>query len=108
MLNKFLPIQFFMTLKSYLESRIRVNIEKISKFTQEFHKEVTSAKDIPMLENSTLATVADDAAILNRNRIPVPVTHFKQKFVNMFQKLFEKWKIHLNESKSAHGTLSLS
>jgi len=62
----------------------------------------TYASDLPKLENNTVATFADDTAILAVGSINEEATEKLQTAINQMQKWTKKWRIHLNKSKSVH------
>ena len=62
----------------------------------------TSAPPPPKLENSIVATFADDIAILAVESSNAESTGKLQTAINQVQKWTKKWHIQLNESKSFH------
>jgi predicted GIY-YIG superfamily endonuclease len=58
--------------------------------------------DLPKLENSIVATFADDTAILAVGSDNEESTGKLQTAINRIQKWTKKWHIKLNESKSVH------
>ena len=58
--------------------------------------------DLPKLENNTVATFADDTAILAVGSSNEEATEKLQTAIDQMQKWTKKWRIHLNESKSVH------
>ena len=58
--------------------------------------------DLPVLESSTVATFADDTAILAIVSSNEESTEKLQTAINQIQKMDNKWNIQLNQSKSVH------
>ncbi|XP_055386950.1 uncharacterized protein LOC129615657 [Condylostylus longicornis] len=58
--------------------------------------------DLPIPEQSTVATFADDAAILATGNNTIETTARLQNAINKVQNWASKWRIKLNESKSIH------
>ena len=58
--------------------------------------------DLPKLENSIVATFADDTAMLALSSSNEESTGKLQTTINQIQKWTKKWHIQLNESKSVH------
>jgi hypothetical protein len=58
--------------------------------------------NLPKSENNTVATFADDTAILAAGSSNEEPTEKLQTAVDQMQKWTKKWRIHLNESKSVH------
>lgn len=114
-LKKMLPKQFTDILQSYLSDRmfhirhdnsyseikqIKAGVPQGSVLGPVLYLLYTC--DIPVLENNTIATFADDTAIM-----AVGVTHEEaveklQAAINDVYDWTKKWRIKLNESKSTH------
>ena len=58
--------------------------------------------DLPQIDNSTVATFADDTAILAVGNSNEEATEKLQTAIDQIQKWTKKWRIHLNETKSVH------
>jgi hypothetical protein len=70
--------------------------------TFSYYKEILYllyTSDLPELENSTVATFADDSAIL---AVGTECTGKLQTAMNQIQTWTKKWNIQLNENKSVH------
>lgn len=114
-----LPQPYYMLLKSYLSNRyFRV---KHDGSYSEYHKicagvpqgsvlgpflYVLYTNDIPQTDNTTLATFADDTAILSKHEDPVIASDRLQNYLNELEKWLKTWRIHVNESKSVHMTFT--
>jgi hypothetical protein len=57
--------------------------------------------DIPITNETTLATFADDSAILALDQNPIVVSDKLQNHLNVHQQWLCKWKIKVNNNKSA-------
>jgi len=62
--------------------------------------------DLPVLESSTVATFADDTAILAIGSSNEESTEKLQTALNQIQKWTKKWHIQLNQSKSIHSNFT--
>lgn len=58
--------------------------------------------DIPQLENNTIATFADDTAIMATGATQEEAVEKVQTAVNIIFDWTKKWRVKLNESKSVH------
>jgi hypothetical protein len=58
--------------------------------------------DLPTTNNTTIATFADDTALLSANNDPVVASQHLQHHLN----LLSKWKIKINQTKSVQVTLT--
>jgi len=58
--------------------------------------------DLPNLENSTVATFANDTALLTVGSSNKESTRKLQTAINQIQKWTRKWQIQINKSKSVH------
>ena len=63
--------------------------------------------DIPHSNNTTLATFADDTAIMSSNKCLRSATDHLQEHLLILQHWFHKWRIKINENKSTHITFTL-
>jgi hypothetical protein len=119
-IKKFLPIQYFKLLKSYLSERefavkmnnalsnqrlIQSGVPQGSVLGPFLYVLYTS--DIPTTEGTQISTFADDTAIFATNDDPVTASTQLQKHLNLLERWFHRWKIKVNESKSAHVTFTL-
>jgi Reverse transcriptase (RNA-dependent DNA polymerase) len=114
-LKKFLPRQFVEILQSYITDRFfRVKQEEAYSDLKEIKAGVPQGSvlgpilyllytcDIPELENSTIATFADDTAIMAVGNDNIESTSKLQIAINKIQIWTNKWRIKLNETKSVH------
>lgn len=110
-----LPKQYAAVLESYLSGRFfRIKQEDSYSELTEIKAGVPQGSvlgpilyllytgDLPELENSTLATFADDTAILAVGKDNVESTQKLQCAVNKIFDWTIKWRMKLNESKSVH------
>uniref|UniRef100_A0A1Y1JXT3 Reverse transcriptase domain-containing protein n=2 Tax=Photinus pyralis TaxID=7054 RepID=A0A1Y1JXT3_PHOPY len=115
-----LPTAYFTILKSYLSERkfqTKVNEEKSDYFPINSGVPqgsvlgpllyVLYTSDIPMAQNLIIGTFADDTAILSCHENPQIASNKIQNYLTNLQQWLEKWKIKVNESKSAHITFTL-
>ena len=63
--------------------------------------------DIPVNDNITIATFADDTAILASNKSPIEASLLVQDYLNQLQLWLTRWKICINAEKSHHVTFTL-
>lgn len=110
-----LPNQYASILKSYLDGRhFRIKQQNTYSKLREIKAGVPQGSvlgpilfllytsDIPELENHTMATFADDTAILAVGRTNEESTEKLQIGINKICEWTTKWRIKLNESKSVH------
>ena len=55
--------------------------------------------DIPVNDNITIATFADDTAILASNKSPIEASLIVQDYLNQLQLWLTRWKICINAEK---------
>lgn len=114
-LRAFLPKQYSQILQSYISDRhFRIKQEESYSELKQIKAGVPQGSvlgpvlyllytcDIPKLENNTLATFADDTAILAVGNNNIESTENLQDAVNQIHIWTKKWRIKLNESKSVH------
>jgi hypothetical protein len=114
-LRTMLPIQYTNILESYLSGRyFRVKQEESYSELKEIRAGVPQGSvlgpvlylmytsDLPELQNNTIATFADDTAILTVGSSNREATEKLQAAVDGIQKWTEKWRITINETKSVH------
>ena len=114
-LRTILPKQYAEILESYVTERffrikqgdaysevkeIRLGVPQGSVLGPVLYLLYTS--DLPKLKNSTVATFADDTAILTVSNNNEESTVKLQTAINQIQKLTKNWHMQLNESKSVH------
>ncbi len=114
-LKEILPTQYVNILKSYIADRVfRVKHEEEYSEIKEIKAGVPQGSvlgpilyllytcDIPQTENAITATFADDTALLSVNTDLNSCTKTLQKACDSLANWTKKWRIKLNESKSAH------
>lgn len=114
-LNKLLPKQYVELLKSYLSDRLfRIKQEDEYSELKDIAAGVPQGSvlgpilyllytcDMPQLENVTIATFADDTALLAVGSDIQEVTNKLQIASNRLCNWTKKWKTKLNELKSTH------
>lgn len=114
-LQRDLPRQFYEILKSYITDRhFRVKYEDEHSDLKKISAGVPQGsvlgpilyllytQDIPLSEETTLATFADDTAILAVGDTAVEATNKLQRSINKVTNWTKKWRIKLNETKSVH------
>lgn len=119
-LKKNLPHPYYQLLKSYLKERY---------FLVKYQDEYTSlypiysgvpqgsvlgpvlyilyTADLPTTNHTTVATFADDTAILASHLDPVLASEHLQENLNKIQNWLLKWRIKANELKSTHVTFTM-
>lgn len=115
-----LPHSFFNILKSYLENRhFQIKFNDIYSTMKEIHSGVPQGSvlgpilyslytyDIPVSPGVTLATFADDTALLATHDDAVIASRILQDSLNDLTHWFSKWRIKINEAKSVHLTCTL-
>lgn len=114
-LSNMLPKHYVDILQSYITNRLfRVRQEDAYSELKEIKAGVPQGSvlgpvlyllytcDIPELENNTIATFADDTAIMAIGNSHEEAVEKVQMAVNQVYEWTKKWKIKLNESKSIH------
>ena len=61
---------------------------------------------IPVTNDATVATFANDTAIISTNEDPQTVSKNLQYYLNLLQLWLDKWKIRVNQPKSARITFT--
>lgn len=120
-LKKILPHNFYQLFKSYLSERL---------FQIKYQEELTRlypiisgipqgsvlgpvlylvfTADLPTTNETTVATFADDTAILVSHTDPNTASNRLQSHLNQIQVWLKKWRIRANETKSVHVTFTLN
>jgi hypothetical protein len=113
-LKKVMPSQLYFILKSYLSNRY-FDI-KVSKDETNYHPiqagvhegsvlgpflYLIYTADNPITNETNMATFADDTAILALNQNPIVASENLQNHLNVLQQWLCKWKIKVNNNKSA-------
>lgn len=114
-LEKNLPRQFSELLKSYIADRLfRIKQEDAYSDLYEIKAGVPQGSvlgpilyllytnDIPTTNQATIATFADDTAILAVGEGTEETTELLQQAINEIDTWTKRWRIKLNESKSVH------
>ena len=114
-LKTLLPKQYSQILESYITDRhFRIKQEESYSEIKEIKAGVPQGSvlgpvlyllytcDIPKLENDTIATFADDTAILAVGNNTTISTQKLQSAVNQINDWTNRWRIKLNETKSIH------
>jgi hypothetical protein len=55
--------------------------------------------DLPTTDNTTIATFADDTALLAIDSDPALASQKLQQHLDLLQEWFDKWKIKINQTK---------
>lgn len=110
-----LSYEWYLILKSYLVDRcFRVKVEDEYSDLKEIQAGVPQGsvlgpvlyllytRDIPVMANTTIATFADDTAVMAVAENVEDATNKIQNSVNKITNWTKKWRIKLNESKSVH------
>lgn len=114
-LQRDLPVQFYRILKSYLSDRL-FRVKQGSEYSK--IKPVSAGvpqgsvlgpiiyllytRDIPVNEDTTMATFADDTAVLAVGDTVEEASIKLQRSINNISTWMKKWRLKLNESKSTH------
>ena len=119
-LKKHLPAEYYNLLKSYLSNRsfqikinttvselynIKAGVPQGSVLGPILYLIYTS--DLPTSTKLTLATYADDTAIMACNSSAKTASQKLQIYLNVAQDWYKKWRIKINEDKSTHVTFTL-
>lgn len=119
-LKALLPAPFYLVLKSYLQQRyfyvntnqefsdirqIRAGVPQGSVLGPTLYTIFTS--DMPLTDNVTIATYADDTALLASMDLPSDASNLVQIELDKIQNWLLKWRIRINTTKSTHVTFTL-
>ena len=119
-LKKILPRIYYSILKSYLTNRqfmVKYLDATITTFSIEAGIPQGSVlgpllfsiytADLPILSEITLATFADDTALLASHADPIIASSTLQRGLDSMEKWFQKWGFKINENKSTRVTFTL-
>ncbi|CAH2103967.1 unnamed protein product [Euphydryas editha] len=119
-IKSLLPHTFFELVKSYLSDRIfqvkeeehtsqfypiKAGVPQGSVLGPVLYTVYTS--DLPHIKDVTVATYADDTAILARSRCPQEASAILQRSLDQIDKWLTRWKIKASVTKSVHVTFTL-
>lgn len=119
-LKHFLPTPFYLLIKSYLRERtFYVNISDEDSEICDVKSGVPQGSvlgpilytlftsDMPTSNEVTIATYADDTAILATNESPIEASKLVQHQLNLTETWFKKWNTAVNTDKSIQVTYTL-
>lgn len=119
-LKSSLPHSYYNLIKSYLNERFfQIKYENVLTDLKPIQSGVPQGSvlgpilyliytsDIPTGQNVTVATFADDTAILSVNDDPQVASNNLQNLLNEFQVWLQKWRVKVNVTKSSHITFTL-
>lgn len=119
-LKTMLPHVYYVILKSFIEGRcFQVKYQNVLSELYAIHSGVPQGSvlgpilfilftaDLPNSPRVTIATFADDEAILSVDKDANVASQQLQDFLDALQKWLDKWKIKVNDTKSVHVTFSL-
>jgi hypothetical protein len=118
-IKKVLPGTYYMILKSYLTER-HFQVKHNHDYSQCYQIQsgvpqgsvlgpllyLIYTADLPTTNKTTVATFADDTAILAINDDPIIASENLQQHLNLLQHWFNNWKIKINQTKSVHITFT--
>lgn len=119
-IKKLLPHSHFQLLKSYLTNR-HFLVKQGSEYTDLYPIQsgvpqgsvlgptlyLLYTADLPITRLTTVATFADDTAILSSHTDPRLASRYLQNNLNMIEVWLKKWRIKVNASKSVHVTFTM-
>ena len=115
-----LPSTYYLIFKSFLANRF-YRVRQGSAFSSYFPVQAgvpqgsilgpilytVYTSDIPQHPSTTLASFADDTAILSRHTDPSTATNFIQHHLYLIETWARKWRLKINSSKSVNITFTL-
>jgi hypothetical protein len=87
-----------------LKYRVRINYRSI---LQNLYTLRVYTADIPQISTTTLSTFADDTAIMATHSNPPTASMNIQAHLREIEHWTRKWRLKINETKSAHITFTL-
>lgn len=118
-LKTYFPAPIYLLLKSYLKDRsfyVNVNQElSIIRYIQAGVPQGSAlgptlysifTSDMPTTDNVTIATYADDTALISSSHLNTEASNFIQIQLDRIEKWLTKWRIHINTDKSVHVTFT--
>lgn len=118
-LKNHLPDQLYLILKSYLSDRyFQVRLDDALSNYHLIKSGVPQGSvlgpflyliftgDVPVTNDTLMATFADDTAILSSDTDPVRASEKLQNHLNLLQNWLEHWKINVNTNKSTQITFT--
>ena len=119
-LKRYLPKSLYKLLKSYLKNRtfqVKINDTVTDLFSINAGVPQGSVlgptlyllytADIPVMDNTSTATYADDTAVLSTHSCPISASIQLQNHLNKIEDWFKLWRVKINEDKSTHITFTL-
>ena len=119
-LKKMLPHPYYSILKSYLTNRqFIVKCLDATSATLPIESGISQGSvlgpllfsiytaDLPISNEVTIATFADDTALLATHADPAIASSTLQRSLDYMEKWFQKWGFKINEKKSSHVTFTL-
>lgn len=118
-IKKFFPSDYYLLLRSYLTHRtFQTRIGQDTSQIKEISAGVPQGSvlgpmlyllftsDLPTTESTEIGTLADDTAVLACNNDPIAASAALQHHLNQIEQWLRKWRIRVNETKSAHVTFT--
>jgi hypothetical protein len=118
-IKKNLPHEYYKILKSYLDERFfQVKLQEVTTNLRKIEAGVPQGSvlgpilyliytaDLPTSEDTNTATFADDTATLALDDQPETATAKLQNHISNLEQWAKKWKIKVNQIKSAHITFT--
>lgn len=115
-----LPPQFYEVIKSYISNRhffVKIQEEQSQLFSIKAGVPQGSVlgpvlyllftADLPTTHNTSVATFADDTAVMSSHRNASTASKYLQDHLNLIQQWLSKWRIKANETKSSHVTFTM-
>lgn len=119
-IKKVLSAPFYLFFKSYLSQRqFFVNVNDERSDILEIKAGIPQGSvlgpilytiytaDMPLTNDVTVATYADDTAIVATSQCPTEASIFVQNEIDLLEKWLKKWNIKVNSEKSSHITFAL-